>query len=271
MAFDPNKHMIRMGGPNGKEYLPVAPRLVWFREEHPDWGIVTEPLKINMSGDPETGRPPFAIFRAQVFDANGKLIATGTKYEDAKGFPDFVEKAKTSAVGRALAICGYGTMNAPELDEGERLADAPQFRGGQPGNAPQRAPQAPERRGAAPAGAMRRQTPEPEPPAAPAVEEDAGAWNEARSVFQQACQKAGWTWKTEAEEAALFRRVLPGVTGRPTPEQFLRAAKQVPNQARFEAEQAEGGEGEEDDFSDPFGEDAQTLGPAAAGREAVAA
>jgi hypothetical protein len=115
--FNPNEWMIRVNG--GKKYLPVAARLVWFREEKPDWGIVTTPLDINMERQ-------YCIFQAQVFDSNGKVIATGTKVETAKGFPDYVEKAETGAVGRALAMVGYGTQFAPELEEGDRLADAPQ-------------------------------------------------------------------------------------------------------------------------------------------------
>ena len=31
----------------------------------------------------------------------------------------------SEAIGRALAMCGYGTLQAPEFDEQERLADTP--------------------------------------------------------------------------------------------------------------------------------------------------
>jgi hypothetical protein len=34
-------------------------------------------------------------------------------------------KAETKAVGRALAMLGYGTQFAPEMDEGERIVDSP--------------------------------------------------------------------------------------------------------------------------------------------------
>ena len=40
------------------------------------------------------------------------------------------EKAETKAVGRALAMLGYGTQFAPELDEGERIVDSPVERKG---------------------------------------------------------------------------------------------------------------------------------------------
>jgi hypothetical protein len=116
MAFDPKRHVIKVQG--GREYLPVSARLVWFRHDHPDWGIVTSPVEINMEKQ-------YAIFSAQIFNAEGKLMATATKMENVRGFPDYIEKAETGSVGRALAYCGYGTQFAPELEEGSRMADAP--------------------------------------------------------------------------------------------------------------------------------------------------
>ena len=63
--------------------------------------------------------------KAIIKDSTGRVIATARKKETEIGFPDYIEKAETGAVGRALAMCGYGTLQAPEFDEGERLADAP--------------------------------------------------------------------------------------------------------------------------------------------------
>lgn len=116
MTFDVKKHLIRVQ--NGKEYLPVASRLVWFRQEHPDWGIETKPVEL----DVEKG---YAIYEAYVYDSEGKLMAKGTKMETARGFADYVEKSETGSIGRALAVCGFGTQFAPELDEGERIVDSP--------------------------------------------------------------------------------------------------------------------------------------------------
>jgi hypothetical protein len=99
----------------GKDYLQVAHRIRWFREERGEWGIETE-LKCEKD---------YAIARAIVRDISGRIISTATKYEDKQGFGDFIEKAETGAIGRALAFCGYGTQFTPGLDEGERLADAP--------------------------------------------------------------------------------------------------------------------------------------------------
>lgn len=116
MAFDVKKHLIRVQG--GREYLPVAARLVWFREEHPDWGIETRPVELNI----EKG---YAIFETFVYNHEGKLMSKGTKMETARGFADYVEKAETGSIGRALAVCGYGTQFAPELEEGDRIVDSP--------------------------------------------------------------------------------------------------------------------------------------------------
>jgi hypothetical protein len=116
MAFDVKKHLIKVQG--GRDYLPVAYRLVWFREDHPDWGIQTDPVSIDL----ERG---VAVFSAVIRNAEGREMAQGTKMETARGFADYVEKAETGAIGRALGVLGYGTQFAPEFDEGERLADSP--------------------------------------------------------------------------------------------------------------------------------------------------
>jgi len=131
MAFDPKQHVIRVRG--GQEYLEVKWRLVWFRDEHPDWGIETQPIEINI----QEGR---AIFAARVVNAEGRLMATGTKMETRGDFGDFVEKAETGAIGRALAMCGYGTQFAPELAEGARIVDAPVQRQQRGEQKPQPAP-----------------------------------------------------------------------------------------------------------------------------------
>lgn len=101
----------------GKPYLQVAHRLVWFREERPTWSIQTEFVELQKD---------FAIAKATIFDENSAIIAMAHKKEDQKGFFDFMEKAETGAIGRALAFCGYGTQFcADEIEEGERLVDTP--------------------------------------------------------------------------------------------------------------------------------------------------
>lgn len=101
----------------GKDYLMVQWRLVWFREEHPDWSIITEFTSADATG---------ALAKAAVWNKEGQIMATAHKYEDKQGFGDYREKAETGAIGRALALCGYGTQFcADELDEGDRIADSP--------------------------------------------------------------------------------------------------------------------------------------------------
>ena len=101
----------------GKDYLEVKYRLVWFREEKPNWTIETEFVSV-------TDKSAFA--RASVKDESGKIISTSHKYEDLQGFRDFIEKAETGAIGRALALLGFGTQFcADELDEGKRIVDSP--------------------------------------------------------------------------------------------------------------------------------------------------
>src|SRR5215216_4196714 len=128
--FDPNKYMLKLPKtkkvslPNGQvrfektetDYLPVAARIAWFRKDHPCWSIIT---KVEKWGDKAV------VMKAIIKDMLGSVIATARKKETEIGFPDYIEKAETGAIGRALAMCGYGTLQAPDFDEQERLADAP--------------------------------------------------------------------------------------------------------------------------------------------------
>lgn len=101
----------------GQMYLQVKDRLVWFREERHDWSIKTEFVAMDKDR---------AIIKASILDSDNRVIATAHKVETAQHFADFVEKAETGAIGRALAMCGYGTQFVgDEFTEGERLADSP--------------------------------------------------------------------------------------------------------------------------------------------------
>ena len=98
----------------GREYLEVKYRLVWFREDHPDWAIETELISVTEAN---------AYARATIKDGHGRIIATSHKFESKKGFPDFIEKSETGAIGRGLALIGYGTQFcADELDDGARAS-----------------------------------------------------------------------------------------------------------------------------------------------------
>ncbi len=109
MSFDVSKYVIRLKG--DVKYLPVAGRLVWFREEHPTWRIETEAITLDLDKG-------VAVFKALIYDEQERVISTGTKMELRANFVDFVEKAETGAIGRALLVAGYGTQFAPELLEG---------------------------------------------------------------------------------------------------------------------------------------------------------
>jgi hypothetical protein len=129
MAFDPKAHLIelrrRVKDPaTGQyvtrvdQYLEVRWRIYWFREQCPHGTIETQEMLI----DVDRG---YARMRAIVADGNGGK-AEGTGTETAASFGDYVEKAETRAIGRALAALGYGTQFAgEELSEGEHVADAP--------------------------------------------------------------------------------------------------------------------------------------------------
>lgn len=113
MGFNVNEHLISL---KGKDYLQVMWRLVWFREEKPNWSIETQLVKLE---DKQ------AVFQAKILNEEGRQIASGYGSETPNDFKDFIEKAETKAIGRALAMLGYGTQFAPELDEGERVVDSP--------------------------------------------------------------------------------------------------------------------------------------------------
>jgi hypothetical protein len=111
-------HLVKMKG--GKLYAPVYVRIALFREDHPvadGWGITAEIVSTDEVS---------CLSRASITDPNGRVVATGHKREHRAHFPDFEEKSLTGAVGRALLMAGYGTQYAlDELDEGERIVDAP--------------------------------------------------------------------------------------------------------------------------------------------------
>lgn len=115
--FNPNDHMMKL---KGKDYLQVAWRLVWFRD--PDDGCPTYGLETELIEHGED----WAVFKATITDNEGNIVSTGHGSESRADFGDYLEKAETKAVGRALAMLGYGTQfAADELDEGERIVDSP--------------------------------------------------------------------------------------------------------------------------------------------------
>lgn len=116
-TFDPTRHLMLV---SGNEYLEVKWRLVWLRTEHPNAHIETE-LVSHVNNE--------AIFQATIEIPDGGK-STGWGSEDAQSFGDYLEKAETKAIGRALAALGFGTQFCADFDGviGEAKAPARQQR-----------------------------------------------------------------------------------------------------------------------------------------------
>ena len=87
----------------GKQYAEVNQRIKAFRSLCPGGAIVTDMLS-NKDG--------ICIFRATVYDEEARILGTGTAYEkEGSSFinkTSYIENCETSAVGRALGMCGFG-------------------------------------------------------------------------------------------------------------------------------------------------------------------
>lgn len=86
-----------------KDYAIVNERVKAFRMLYPTGAIVTDLL----SDDGER-----CVFKATAFDDAGKVLGTGTAFElknaSTINNTSYIENCETSAVGRALAMCGIG-------------------------------------------------------------------------------------------------------------------------------------------------------------------
>jgi len=115
-AFDPSEHMRQLRNRSGQvsDYLDVRWRIVWFRGDFPSGTIDTEMLRLSDDA---------AVFRATVCGAteDGELRgrATGHGSETRGDFGDFIEKAETKAIGRALNALGYGAESSMGDDDAE--------------------------------------------------------------------------------------------------------------------------------------------------------
>jgi hypothetical protein len=106
-GFDPTPYLRQLRGRGGGDYLDVKWRLLWLRKEHPDAELITEMVEHDQQ---------MAIFKATVtLPTGGK--ATGYGSETANDFPDFIEKAETKAIGRALNALGFGAQFGERGDE----------------------------------------------------------------------------------------------------------------------------------------------------------
>jgi hypothetical protein len=119
-TFDPRPYLRTIQTDGGQtEYLDIRWRLAWLRTEHPNARITTEHVVLDEN---------LAVFRAMV-NIPGGGCATGYGSETRDDWDDFIEKAETKAIGRALAGLGYGTQFATDFesdsDTDKPLADSP--------------------------------------------------------------------------------------------------------------------------------------------------
>lgn len=86
----------------GKEYVEVNQRIKAFRMLYPEGTIQTELLSVDNG---------VCIIKASILNDN-KLLGTGIAYEKEDSTfinkTSYIENCETSAVGRALGMCGFG-------------------------------------------------------------------------------------------------------------------------------------------------------------------
>ena len=125
MSFNPKPHLMTL---KGKEYLEVKYRLVWLSEDVPHYLIDTNIVETPQGAKGVTVRATVQILERHAM--SGDLIAarSATAYKSSAGFAGGdLEKAETGAIGRALALLGFGTAFAQELetDTIEEPVDSP--------------------------------------------------------------------------------------------------------------------------------------------------
>jgi len=150
--FKPGDFTISL---QGKDYLPVAARVKWFRTVHPSGSIETHEIIVDLDRPFSKGGGKvygYARFHATVKDADGRILGQGTKTETAANFFDYVEKAETGSIGRALAAAGFGTEIDQDLDEG-RVVDSPREKPRRGQSAPRVVSQRPSEGGTPPSPA----------------------------------------------------------------------------------------------------------------------
>lgn len=202
--FDPNDHLMNL---KGRDYLNVQSRLLWFIRDQRALiaaGLAREPYIVRtelVELDREAG---WAHFKTTVRDVLGnESVMYGS--EASKDFGDFIEKASTKSLGRALLTLGYGTAFAPEMDEGDRVVDSPVERrqAGRPRNGQTPAMSAQRQR-------VIRETPAPvAAPVAPAASLGTASAHSVHSVGDEA---------TPTEQQLLTIRKLSEALHRPEPE-----------------------------------------------------
>ena len=104
---------------HGKDYETVASRLKRFREDHPNWSLITDLVS-------DGNR---VVMKATLLDEKGTIRSTGHA-EELRGSSNInetsaLENAETSAVGRCLGNFKYtGTESNPSIATSNEVIDA---------------------------------------------------------------------------------------------------------------------------------------------------
>ena len=93
----------KTGEVTSKDYAEVNQRIKAFRMLYPNGSISSKIISMNDG---------VVVMQAKVCDDAGRVLGTGTAYEkEGSTFinqTSYIENCETSAVGRALAMCGIG-------------------------------------------------------------------------------------------------------------------------------------------------------------------
>ena len=109
------------------EYIPVNERLKYFREEYPEWSVVSDVIS------PLDQLDSFICIKCSILDDKGRVRATGHAHETLQGFinaTSHIENCETSAWGRAFACLGIGIdtsiASAEEMERVDRMQEPQQ-------------------------------------------------------------------------------------------------------------------------------------------------
>lgn len=124
MTFNPSDHLMNL---KGKDYLEVRWRIVWFRDEYPTGQIDTQLLSHTVD-DKNVATAVFKATASFIGENGAVALASSHGSEESTDFGDYLEKAETKAIGRALAALGFGTAFTDDHDfgaESGRVVDSP--------------------------------------------------------------------------------------------------------------------------------------------------